>query len=103
MTINVLKSKASGTWLMRFSTSPGCYSVTVNNGGTVNHWRVTSKKEDGKFLCVLNEKKYEGLVGVIKVHIIEPLQVCYFFACNQIGCYFFIFVLIVLDFRRRKS
>jgi hypothetical protein len=75
MTINVLKSKPSGTWLMRFSTSPGCYSVTVNNAGNVNHWRITSKKENGKLVCVLNDKKYDGIVGVIKVHIVEPLHV----------------------------
>ena len=75
MTINVLKSKPNGTWLLRFSTSPGCYSISVNNGGTVNHWRVTSKKENGQLTCMLNEKKYSGIEGIVRTHIVEPLHV----------------------------
>jgi len=70
-----LLKESSGTFLFRFSSQPGCYTLSVSNQGQVGHWRIRSEKQpEGNFFFI-DDRKYDGLRHIIETHLLEPLKV----------------------------
>lgn len=74
-TNKLLRQKPSGTFLFRFSSVPGCYSISVNNQGQIGHWRIVADKTNNHLYFWINNRKYQSLRNVVEIHLIEPLQV----------------------------
>lgn len=74
-TNKILRTKPTGTFFFRFSSVPGCYSLSVNNQGQIGHWRIVADKSNGHLYFWINQRKYESLQNLVEVHLIEPLQV----------------------------
>eukprot|EP01119_Soliformovum_irregulare_P021572 TRINITY_DN720_c0_g1_i3.p1 TRINITY_DN720_c0_g1~~TRINITY_DN720_c0_g1_i3.p1 ORF type:complete len:760 (-),score=164.71 TRINITY_DN720_c0_g1_i3:51-2330(-) len=73
-----LKGRPDGTFLLRFSTQPGNYTLTVAYSGTVGHWRIQCEKEDGKKpVFKLDGRTYSSLDDLIQTHKSgkEPLKI----------------------------
>lgn len=74
-TTNILKERTHGAFIIRFSSQPGCFSISVNNQGQIGHWRVVSDKVDGVYGFSINERKYTSLNHIVETHLLEPLKI----------------------------
>jgi hypothetical protein len=74
-TNKILLKQPSGTFLFRFSSVPGCYTLSVSNQGQVGHWRIKSEKGPNWTAYWIDERKYDSLTHIIETHLIEPLKV----------------------------
>jgi hypothetical protein len=70
-------NKTEGTYLVRFSTNPGCYALSVNYG-RVGHWRITTEElHSEKPILKIDDRLYKDLYHVIEAHSIgkDPLEI----------------------------
>jgi len=74
-TNRMLLGQPSGTFLFRFSSFPGWYTLSVSNEGQVGHWRIKSTKGANWNAFWIDERKYDGLTNIIETHLVEPLKV----------------------------
>lgn len=74
-TNKILLNQPSGTFLFRFSSVPGCYTLSVSNQGQVGHWRIKSEKGPDWTAFWIDERKYNSLTNIIETHLLEPLKV----------------------------
>jgi len=71
----MLLGQPSGTFLFRFSSFPGWYTLSVSNEGQVGHWRIKSVKGPNWENFWIDERKYDSLTNIIETHLLEPLKV----------------------------
>ena len=64
---SMLETKPLGTFLFRFSSTPGCYTLSANCG-TVGHWRINASKEGTNPIFRVDTLKYKSLHEVIEKH-----------------------------------
>mmetsp|Transcript_1000 Transcript_1000/g.1366 ORF Transcript_1000/g.1366 Transcript_1000/m.1366 type:complete len:729 (+) Transcript_1000:75-2261(+) len=74
-TNKILATKPTGTFLFRFSSQPGCYTLSVANAGQVGHWRIRSERGPDFEQYFIDERQYTSLANVIEVHVNEPLKI----------------------------
>jgi len=72
---NILDNTPSGTFLFRFSSQPGHYTLSVSNDGQVGHWRLRADKGPTWQQFCIENRYYESFQNIIDVHMIEPLKV----------------------------
>jgi len=71
-----LKGKEEGTFLFRFSTTPGCYALTVSYSNSVGHWRISCEKKPNESPAFfIDGRQYKSLSDIVETHRIgkEPL------------------------------
>lgn len=71
----ILSKMPIGAYLFRFSSSPGCYAISVNYG-QVGHWRITTEKTGGSYpIFRIDNRPYRSLHHIIETHQLggEPL------------------------------
>jgi hypothetical protein len=74
-TNKLLINEPTGTFLFRFSSQPGCYTLSVSNRGQVGHWRIKSEKgRDWQYFWI-DDRVYNSLQHIIEIHLVEPLHV----------------------------
>lgn len=74
-TNKILATKPTGTFLFRFSSQPGCYTLSVANAGQVGHWRIRSERGPDSETFHIDDRQYSSLANVIEVHVNEPLKI----------------------------
>jgi len=74
-TNKILLKEPSGTFLFRFSSIPGCYTLSVSNQGQVGHWRIKSEKGPDWIAFWIDDRKYDSLTHIIETHLLEQLRV----------------------------
>jgi len=74
-TNKLLLGQPTGTFLFRFSSYPGWYTLSVSNEGQVGHWRIKSGKGADWSAFWIDERKYNSLSHIIETHVVEPLKV----------------------------
>ena len=61
-------SKSEGTFLIRFSTNPGCYALSVNYG-RVGHWRIVVEEIGSERPYIkIDDRIYKDLYNIIETH-----------------------------------
>jgi len=72
----LLKGKPEGTFLVRFSTQPCFYTLSVSYSGTVGHWRIGCEKKEYQLPCFkIENRSYLSLDDVINTHKKEALKI----------------------------
>eukprot|EP01119_Soliformovum_irregulare_P025244 TRINITY_DN92_c0_g1_i1.p1 TRINITY_DN92_c0_g1~~TRINITY_DN92_c0_g1_i1.p1 ORF type:complete len:860 (+),score=217.89 TRINITY_DN92_c0_g1_i1:181-2580(+) len=73
----MLGTSAEGTFLFRFSQTPGCYSLSVMHLGTITHWRITSQKDSSATQATfkIDSQFYKSIDDIISYHMKTPLKV----------------------------
>jgi serine/threonine protein kinase len=68
-----LQRENAGTYLFRFSSSPGCYALSVNYG-QVGHWRITTERRvvpgsnQQTIVYKIDTREYSSLLHIIESH-----------------------------------
>jgi hypothetical protein len=70
-----LLQRDSGTFLIRFSSVPGFYTLSVNNRGAIGHWRIKEYRQGWKSTFTIDERQYASIQDIITTHKTEPLLV----------------------------
>lgn len=66
---SLLREQPAGTYLFRFSSNPGAYTLSVAYHGVVGHWRIQCVKSPGeppKFH--IEHREYRSLQHIVQVH-----------------------------------
>jgi len=64
-----LTGKPTGTFLLRFSTTPGSYSLSVAYSDTVGHWRINCEKDPFKTpIFQIDNTPYASLKDIVSKH-----------------------------------
>lgn len=75
----ILSKLPSGSFLFRFSSQPGLYTLSVNYGGQIGHWRITTEKNSsGLTFYKIDNNSYVSLHKIIENHQLgngQPLPV----------------------------
>jgi len=74
-TNKILLKEPTGTFLFRFSSVAGCYTLSVSNQGQVGHWRIKSEKGPRELWFWIDDRRYNSLPHIIETHLIEQLRV----------------------------
>ncbi len=65
---DLLMSLPEGSFLFRFSSTPGWYTLSVNYG-QVGHWRIEAIKQGAdKLLLKIDDRTYDSFHSIISTH-----------------------------------
>jgi len=65
----ILLCLPKGSFLFRFSTTEGYYTLSLNYGGQVGHWRIHAQKAETSYPTFkIDERSYRSLQDIISTH-----------------------------------
>jgi len=70
----ILLDKPVGTFLVRFSSTIGSYTISVKFG-QVGHWRISTEIKNNKVVYSIDERQYKSLEEIVDLHRKDPLVV----------------------------
>jgi len=66
---DLLVLQPPGTFLLRFSSTPTCFALSVNySGKEIGHWRITSERFVNKVIYKIDTVVYSSLYDIIEKH-----------------------------------
>jgi len=80
----ILESRPIGSYLFRFSSQAGMYSLSVNYG-QIGHWRIESKKEGSQTTFRIDGRPYRSLHHIIETH--KPGEETLAVRNSTVSCY----------------
>lgn len=80
----LLESRPVGSFLFRFSSQAGMYSLSVNYG-QIGHWRIESKKEGSQTIFRIDGRPYRSLHHIIESH--KPGEETLAVRNSTVSCY----------------
>ncbi|PRP77395.1 hypothetical protein PROFUN_14401 [Planoprotostelium fungivorum] len=71
---DILHQQEVGAFLVRFSSQPKVYTLSLRFRLTCSHWRITSEKMMNGMLYTMGTRTYKSLDELIERHMVEPLD-----------------------------
>ena len=75
----LLMDQPPGTFLLRFSSNPGCYALALKHqdDGPVDkrviHWRIEKAPESSGKTFAIFARLYDNITEIVETHRLEPL------------------------------
>ena len=71
-----LQQTKPGSFLFRFSSTPGSYALSTSTESGVVHWRIKCDKEDTyPPILTIDQRKYKSFGEIFRIHSREPLPI----------------------------